>query len=485
MSKITLNFFGESISVDKPKTLCSLRSEISQIFGLTPQDAAEILLTYKKNGEIKNITNDEDLKTFLNSGSTLIDLDINQNSQLYKNNLNKLKEENSKDKMALEELLKKKKDLIDLKEKKFIGEKKELKEIESKITELLQKKNEIRKKIFEGMLQIDKSLKENEEKIQNLQKKLGIINEKPQKEKLKNHFLPRFAPPILHHPAINHQSPHIIPPSFFQKKYQYPQNKNILKANPHHIQPCFFQKKYQYPKNQNKLKTNPGPCPHVHPCFFPRKYHIQPTKKKLEVKFAKTEYIDIPKEKNNTINQTIESNDELDLKMRTIDDWGKCLLLKTKEITNRLTEKFKGLETLKISPEFLSEDKKEDNSKKDEENKLKNGKNLKLKEKIQLQKSSSGKRPEGVPKKFHHCPTMGNILEKDNISNKIMHFGVKCDQCGKYPIIGCRYKCSVCPNFDYCEECEKKYSHIHNHAFFKISNPSMRDLIFKNFPKNK
>ena len=310
------------------------------------------------------------------------------------------------------------------------------------------------------MLQIDKSLKENEEKIQNLQKKLGIINEKPQKEKLKNHFLPRFAPPILHHPAINHQSPHIIPPSFFQKKYQYP-------------------------KNPNKLKTNPGPCPHVHPCFFPRKYHIQPTKKKLEVKFAKTEYIDIPKEKNNTINQTIESNDELDLKMRTIDDWGKCLLLKTKEITNRLTEKFKGLETLKISPEFLSEDKKEDNSKKDEENKLKNGKNLKLKEKIQLQKSSNGKRPEGVPKKFHHCPTMGNILEKDNISNKIMHFGVKCDQCGKYPIIGCRYKCSVCPNFDYCEECEKKYSHIHNHAFFKISNPSMRDLIFKNFPKNK
>ena len=80
---------------------------------------------------------------------------------------------------------------------------------------------------------------------------------------------------------------------------------------------------------------------------------------------------------------------------------------------------------------------------------------------------------------------MGNISEKDNISNKVMHFGVKCDQCGKYPIIGCRYKCSVCPNFDYCEECEKKYSHIHNHAFFKISNPSMKDLIFKNFPKNK
>ena len=61
-----------------------------------------------------------------------------------------------------------------------------------------------------------------------------------------------------------------------------------------------------------------------------------------------------------------------------------------------------------------------------------------------------------------------------------MHFGVKCDQCGQYPIRGCRYKCSVCPNFDFCENCEKKYAKEHNHAFFKINDPSMRRLISKN-----
>ena len=53
MPKITLNFFGETINSDIPKTLSSLRSEISKLFYFSPQDAAEILLTYKLNGEKK------------------------------------------------------------------------------------------------------------------------------------------------------------------------------------------------------------------------------------------------------------------------------------------------------------------------------------------------------------------------------------------------------------------------------------------------
>ena len=88
-------------------------------------------------------------------------------------------------------------------------------------------------------------------------------------------------------------------------------------------------------------------------------------------------------------------------------------------------------------------------------------------------------RPENVPKEMNHCPTEGNIiLKKETIQKKIRHFGVKCDQCGKKPIVGCRYKCSVCPNFDYCEECEKKFAKIHNHPFYKITEPSIRPLIF-------
>lgn len=39
-----------------------------------------------------------------------------------------------------------------------------------------------------------------------------------------------------------------------------------------------------------------------------------------------------------------------------------------------------------------------------------------------------------------------------------------------YPIIGHRYKCIICHNFDFCEACEGKGDHPH--AFLKIRNPA-------------
>lgn len=41
--------------------------------------------------------------------------------------------------------------------------------------------------------------------------------------------------------------------------------------------------------------------------------------------------------------------------------------------------------------------------------------------------------------------------------------------CGATPIIGTRYKCSVCDDFDLCENCEPIYEHD-EHAFLKIKN---------------
>ena len=483
MSKITLNFFGETISINKPKSLFALRSEISELFCFSPEDASEILLTYVENGNKKVISNDEDLKTFLESKTTLLDLDISQSSKIYKSNLNQLQEENLKDKKALDELLKKKEELTKMKETKFLPEKKELKEIQEKIVELLKKKSEIRKRIFESVRQIEKDIRENDNKIKELQKKLGIKVEETEKPKQKPMFVKkvlnnklRFAPPVIKLPITK-------------------------------------------------------PCPHVHPCFFPKKYHIHPNK---AVKFAKTEIIDIPKD-NTTMTESNNSNEEIDIKMRTIDDWGKCLLNKTKEITNKLAEKFKGLESLNISvnsnKEKKVEDKKEEPKKEVhrfiicdgcgmdplvgkrykcktchdfdycekwyEKNKNAHKHEFKLveiktnierlhiirrnlsKNMLHPRMTFNAKKSEDFPKKLEHCPTMGNIFGKQNVAKKVIHFGVECDQCKKFPIVGVRYKCAVCPDFDFCEDCEKKFADKHNHAFYKIYEPQMRHLIKK------
>ena len=189
MSKITLNFFGEIITVEKPKSLSALRKDISRLFCFSAQDAAEIILTYNDNGDKAIIANDDDLKAFFNSKATMIDLDISQNSQIYKDNLNQLQEESLKDKKCLEELLKKKEEFKKLRQTKFEAERKEMKEIQAKINELSRKKIEIRKKILEGVRELEKQKKENDKKIMELQKKLGLpLENEKKKPEIKMNF---------------------------------------------------------------------------------------------------------------------------------------------------------------------------------------------------------------------------------------------------------------------------------------------------------
>ena len=480
MSKITLNFFGEKLTIEKPKSLSALRSEISKLFLFSMQDAAEMLLTYNENGDKIVIENEEDLKAFLNSKVTTIDLDISQNSKIYQDNLNQLQEESLKDKKALDELIKYREELNKLKETKFAAERKEIKDIQAKIMELCNKKHQIRRKLFEGEKEIEKQIKENEIKIEELQKKMGI----------------KVSP-----------------------KTKKPENE------------CKHKFKKMKPFHHNMMRFA-SPC-RIFQHYYPiKRRHMKP----IAVKFGNTEYIDIPKE----TETTTESN-EIDMKMKTIDDWEKCLLNKTQEITNKLAEKFKGFKIPNLNISWNAEENKKEDKKEEkkeekkeihyyvtcdgcnmkpligkrykckgcpnfdycekcyEKNKEKHGHEFRLIEKSQFRNpfvhpahriypffphhmnpnfKNKGERPEDVPKKMQHCPTMGNIYEKEKIANRIVHFGVKCDGCGSFPIIGCRFKCAVCPDFDYCEECEKKLSEKHNHPFLKIYEPKMRPGFF-------
>ena len=60
--------------------------------------------------------------------------------------------------------------------------------------------------------------------------------------------------------------------------------------------------------------------------------------------------------------------------------------------------------------------------------------------------------------------------KKDVLSN--VHRNVICDGCERYPIEGVRYKCSVCPDFDFCDSCEQNKEH--EHAFIKIKTPNQK-----------
>eukprot|EP00656_Telonema_subtile_P057249 TRINITY_DN9379_c0_g1_i3.p1 TRINITY_DN9379_c0_g1~~TRINITY_DN9379_c0_g1_i3.p1 ORF type:complete len:461 (+),score=117.82 TRINITY_DN9379_c0_g1_i3:115-1497(+) len=53
-----------------------------------------------------------------------------------------------------------------------------------------------------------------------------------------------------------------------------------------------------------------------------------------------------------------------------------------------------------------------------------------------------------------------------------IHEGVFCDGCGeRKPIIGVRYKCGHCVDFDLCEKCEAEVDHPKEHIFLRIKYP--------------
>ena len=68
-----------------------------------------------------------------------------------------------------------------------------------------------------------------------------------------------------------------------------------------------------------------------------------------------------------------------------------------------------------------------------------------------------------------------NYLNYDN--NLKIHNGIQCNCCGLLPIIGNRFKCSVCVDYNLCEKCEKKIGENHNHCFIKLRNNESINLI--------
>jgi hypothetical protein len=59
----------------------------------------------------------------------------------------------------------------------------------------------------------------------------------------------------------------------------------------------------------------------------------------------------------------------------------------------------------------------------------------------------------------------------------VSHHGITCDQCGASPVVGVRYRCSVCPDFDLCEVCvgrpeEAAHGDGGAHLFLRLAGAS-------------
>ena len=64
------------------------------------------------------------------------------------------------------------------------------------------------------------------------------------------------------------------------------------------------------------------------------------------------------------------------------------------------------------------------------------------------------------------------LTKEEKFNNKTIHIGIMCNKCGINPIIGYRYKCSICKDYELCDDCAKKnfLTNEHPHHFIIIAN---------------
>lgn len=82
---------------------------------------------------------------------------------------------------------------------------------------------------------------------------------------------------------------------------------------------------------------------------------------------------------------------------------------------------------------------------------------------------------EKIFENLMNCPEISKQIEEEKKQSdpqdksEKKHWRVICDGCGAKPIVGIRYKCSVCKDFDLCQMCEERRGH--EHAMLKIVKP--------------
>jgi hypothetical protein len=85
---------------------------------------------------------------------------------------------------------------------------------------------------------------------------------------------------------------------------------------------------------------------------------------------------------------------------------------------------------------------------------------------------------QGLPENSEYCVAMfgSNYKFHPESENKKVHHSVQCDGCNIYPIVGKRFKCDECDDYDLCGSCRSNNLHS-QHDFKKITESDDFELV--------
>ena len=451
MKNISLNFFGEEVSINMPTDLASLRQQISEKFMFSPSDAAEIVVSYVKDLGKKIIQTEQDFVNFISEKINKIDLDISQDSQLYLKNFNNLQKETEESKNELEEALKKREEIKKRREAALKKRDEEIKKLEKQLNEIKNMKKNLQKISQKEKKQFCKEEKENDKKISALEKKLGINKEKKLRSR-KDANIPNMIDTCLNAKFEQLKTLDKIPDMIIEKLSKC--TKKILDfklKQMHNFEKDLKKNKIELKQEEKDFFMNyPKLCNDVYRRIF---------------SFTQTIKIEMKKFVEDI--QMVQKNQKQIL----------CpLRKKLQEKENKKKEELRNLEVhyavtcdgCQTAPIIGKRYKCEICP------------NFDFCEKCFEKEKENHKHSFKLVEKNNFFQNFLKQLERiRNRDGKPVHHGYICDGCNKGPIIGNRFKCTVCDDFDFCEACEEKFKDQHKHPFLKIYKPDMDPVNIK------
>uniref|UniRef100_A0A4W6BZ90 RING-type E3 ubiquitin transferase n=1 Tax=Lates calcarifer TaxID=8187 RepID=A0A4W6BZ90_LATCA len=85
----------------------------------------------------------------------------------------------------------------------------------------------------------------------------------------------------------------------------------------------------------------------------------------------------------------------------------------------------------------------------------------------------------------YRCSGAYDVRILDSAPTGIKHDGTMCDTCRQQPIIGIRWKCAECTNYDLCTTCYHGDKHHLRHRFYRITTPGSERVLLESRRKSK
>ncbi len=514
MEKINLNFFGEEVTINTPEDISSLKEQIAEKYSFTKSDVAEIILYYVKDSKKIYIINGNDFSIFKESKIPTIFLDVNQNSKLYLDSISKIKTE---EKIDVE---KAKKEIEKLKSEKAEIDRKMKEKIQlynDRISSLIKQIVEMEKLKDELSLECDLDADEFREQKKEIDKKIEEIQKKiePKKEEKEEIVLKAPPKPVVNKGTANYAGQNNFPYSkealkaSFESRKKYMEKFNAAKEKRIKERKALEEQKKYEAKNEELRKNMKISMPNVIPII--EKVNAVLEKTVCRVKLIASEKVMTKEERIKASDERIIQREKDKAKKEQIDKIIRIAKDTVNEIngltklvieqSNSLIEKINNPQLynstssddilLRAAPKVEKKEKPEihfniicDGCK---VTPLR-GKRYKCKQcrDFDFCEECYKKNKESHGHDFHvierpHCRNRLGHKNTKYCQRGLVHSKVMCDGCGMLPLVGYRYKCALCDDYNLCENCVENVSH--NHPFLKIDYSLLLEKFNENYLK--